>query len=30
TSGVRRILIAFLACEWEDEALNIEKTDQAR
>jgi hypothetical protein len=30
TSGVRRILIAFLACEWMDESLNIEKTDQAR
>ena len=30
TSGVRRILIAFLACEWMDESLNIEKTDQSR
>jgi len=27
TSGVRRVLICFLACEWKDDALNIEKTD---
>jgi hypothetical protein len=30
SSGVRRLLIAFLACEWEDEELNIENTDEAR
>ncbi|CAB9507624.1 P4Hc [Seminavis robusta] len=30
TSGVRRILIAFLACEWEDEALNEEKVEFSR
>jgi len=30
TSGVRRILIAFLACEWEDEALNEAKVENAR
>mmetsp|Transcript_19229 Transcript_19229/g.41678 ORF Transcript_19229/g.41678 Transcript_19229/m.41678 type:complete len:344 (+) Transcript_19229:44-1075(+) len=29
-SGVRRVLIAFLACTWEDNTLNIEKLDQAR
>jgi hypothetical protein len=30
TSGVRRLLIAFLACEWHDEELNIEKLHEAR
>jgi hypothetical protein len=30
TSGVRRILIAFLACQWEEEELNIEKVENAR
>lgn len=30
TSGVRRILIAFLACEWEEEALNQAKLENAR
>jgi hypothetical protein len=30
TSGVRRLLIAFLACEWVDEELNIEKLHEAR
>lgn len=29
-SGVRRLLIGFFACEWEDDVLNIEKVDQAR
>lgn len=29
-SGVRSILIGFLACDWEDEALNEEKTENAR
>jgi hypothetical protein len=30
TSGVRRLLIAFLACSWEDEVLNIANPDEAR
>ncbi|KAL3903477.1 MAG: hypothetical protein SGILL_010428 [Bacillariaceae sp.] len=30
TSGVRRILIAFLACEWEEEALNQAKLENSR
>ena len=30
TSGVRRVLIGFFACEWIDDTLNQEKTDQAR
>ena len=29
-SGVRRLLICFLACEWVDEALNIAKSDMSR
>ena len=30
TSGVRRVLIAFLACEWEDDTLNEAKVEWAR
>lgn len=30
TSGVRRLMIAFLACEWEDEELNKVKVEEAR
>ena len=29
-SGVRRLLIAFLACEWEDEELNKLKVEEGR
>ena len=30
TSGVRRLMIAFLACEWENEALNEIKVEEGR
>jgi hypothetical protein len=30
TSGVRRLMIAFLACEWEDGELNKAKLEEAR
>lgn len=30
TGGVRRLLICFFACEWEDAALNIAKPEEAR
>jgi hypothetical protein len=30
TSGVRRLLIGFLECEWEEEALNKAKPEEAR
>ena len=29
TSGVRRVLISFLACEWEDTSLSEEKIESA-
>ena len=29
-SGVRRLLISFFACEWENEELNIAKPEEAR
>lgn len=30
TTGVRRLMIAFLACEWEDDELNKAKLEEAR
>ena len=29
-SGVRRLLISFFACEWEQEELNVAKPGQSR